>query len=88
MNELKTMPEKIVNLLSAVLVLIAGIYVIFFMPAALSLAPAMRLTLGIILILYFLIRIWYFVKKSTEKKPFGDDIELESHNKGLDKRVN
>lgn len=54
-------PEKIVNLLSAILVLIAGLYVIIFMPITLS--PAIRFLIGILLAIYFLLRLKLYFKK-------------------------
>jgi hypothetical protein len=54
-------PQKIVNLLSALLVLLAGFYVIIFLPLRIS--PAARVIFGILLIVYFLLRMRYFRKR-------------------------
>jgi len=57
----KMRPQKIVNLLSAVFVLLAGFYIIIFMPVGL---PGMaRLIIGILLVVYFLFRIKYYQRK-------------------------
>jgi hypothetical protein len=57
--------QKIVNLLSAIIVLIGGFYIIFFMPIALSLLT--RLIIGVLLVIYFLWRLNYFIRNSSEK---------------------
>jgi uncharacterized membrane protein HdeD (DUF308 family) len=57
-------PEKIVNLLSAILVLVAGFYVIIFMP--LQISPLAKILIGALIVIYFLLRLWYFFKKSKE----------------------
>lgn len=54
-------PEKIVNLLSAMIVMVAGLYVIIFMPIALS--PAIRFLIGILLTIYFLFRLKLYFRR-------------------------
>lgn len=78
-------PEKIVNLLSAVLVLFAGFYIIIFLP--LTISVTMKIIIALLLIIYFLIRIRVYLKKyrSGEKK---DVIDGYDHNKSLDKDRN
>ncbi len=78
-------PEKIINLVSAVLVLVAGFYVIFFMPITLS--PAMKGVIGLLLVIYFLIRLRHFKKRygADKNRPNGDKT---IENKGLDKNTN
>jgi uncharacterized membrane protein HdeD (DUF308 family) len=78
-------PEKIVNLLSAILVLIAGFYVIFFMPITLS--PAAKVIIGLLLLVYFSFRMRYFKKKYGNNKSRTDRPE-SIKNKGLDKNSN
>lgn len=67
MNESR--PQKIVNLLSALLVLLAGFYVIIFLPLRVS--PAARVIFGILLVIYFLVRLRYFKKRygGTKEEP-------------------
>jgi xanthine/uracil/vitamin C permease (AzgA family) len=78
-------PDKFVNLLSAFLVLIAGFYVIFFMPITLS--PAAKIIIGLLLLVYFSIRMRYFKKKyGSDKKPGDRSGSID--NKGLDKTAN
>ena len=78
-------PEKIVNLLSAVLVLFAGFYVIIFLPVKIS--DSMRILIGLLLLIYFLIRIRVYLKKYRpgEKQ---DVVDRHDHNKSLDKDGN
>jgi len=78
-------PEKIINMLSAVLVLIAGFYVIFFMP--ISLSPAAKAIIGVLLVLYFMIRMRHFRKKYGNDTKSSDNAET-INNKGLDKKMN
>lgn len=67
----KSRGQKLVNLLSAVIVLVGGFYIILFMPVALS--PFTRVAVGILLVIYFLWRLNYYVKNSQEKRkdPLG-----------------
>jgi uncharacterized protein (UPF0333 family) len=78
-------PEKIVNLLSAILVLAAGTYAIFFLPHDIS--PAARALLAAVLILYFSLRIRYYLKRSRESDK-SVDIDTIGDNKSLDKNGN
>jgi len=59
-------PQKIVNILSAIIVLIAGFYILFFMPAV-GLSGAAKTVIGILLILYFLFRIRYYSRKYNKR---------------------
>jgi len=63
--------QRLVNLLSAIVVLVGGFYIIIFMPFALS--PTVRIIIGVFLILYFLLRLNYYVRHSSERKadPLG-----------------
>lgn len=60
----KMRPQKIVNLLSAVLVLVAGFYIVIFMPVGLS--PIARVIIGLLLIVYFMFRIRYYQRKYNQ----------------------
>ncbi len=60
--------SKIVNLASAVIVLIGGMYILFFMPIAIS--PAAKLIVAFLLVVYFLWRVRYFNRRYN-KKPEG-----------------
>jgi len=78
---LNSRPEKIVNLLSAVLVLLAGFYAIIFLPLRIS--DTARVLIAIALILYFLIRLRVYRRKYGN----ADDkqvIDRYDHNKRLD----
>lgn len=55
----------IVSMVSAALVLIAGIYVVFFMPFELT--PTIRLLISILLALYLFIRIQYLRKQFKKR---------------------
>ncbi|UCD17208.1 MAG: hypothetical protein JSV44_12275 [Candidatus Zixiibacteriota bacterium] len=59
MDDMHSRPERIVNLLSAVLVLLAGFYVVIFLPLPVS--PGGRIAIGALVLLYFLWRVKYFV---------------------------
>jgi len=59
-------PQKIVNFLSAIIVLVAGFYVLFFMPLV-GISAAAKTVIGILLILYFLIRMRYFSRGPENK---------------------
>ncbi len=77
-------PEKIINLASAIIVLVAGFYVIFFMP--INLSPATKGIIGLLLVIYFLFRLRYFKRKYGGNKEGSDPDSIG--NKGLDKNVN
>jgi len=70
MEKLNSRPEKIVNLFSAILVLVAGIYLIFFMPNTL-LSPTARIIFGVVLIIYFVLRIILFLRRSRASDEGG-----------------
>lgn len=55
----------IVSMVSAALVLIAGIYVVFFLPF--DLTPAIRLLISVLLALYLFIRIQYLRKQFKKR---------------------
>jgi len=55
----------IVSMVSAALVLVAGIYVVFFMPFELT--PTIRLLISILLALYLFIRIQYLRKQFKKR---------------------
>ena len=59
-------PEKIVNLLTAILVLVAGMYVLIFLPLPTS--PLVKVIIGILILIYFLWRVRYFVRRYGNKK--------------------
>jgi hypothetical protein len=58
--------QRIVNLLSAIMVLLAGFYVIIFLPLRIS--PLARIIIGIFLILYFLLRLKLYMNKYKETR--------------------
>ena len=67
-------PEKIINLVSAVFVLVAGFYVIFFMP--INLSPMAKGIIGLFLVIYFLIRFRHFKRRygADKNRPDGDNV--------------
>ncbi len=67
----KSRGQKLVNLLSAVIVLVGGFYIILFMPIPIS--PLARIVIGILLVIYFLWRFNYYVRNSSgmKKDPLG-----------------
>jgi hypothetical protein len=54
-------PQRIINLLSAILVLVAGFYIIIFLPTGFS--GGVRILIGMLLVIYFLLRVKSFVKR-------------------------
>lgn len=60
-------PEKIINIISALLVLVGGFYVIIFMPIQIS--PVIRVLIGFLLVVYFLIRLRHFKKRYGNSSP-------------------
>lgn len=54
-------PQRIINLLSAILVLIAGFYIIIFLPTGFS--GGVRILMGLLLVIYFLFRLKYFMRR-------------------------
>jgi hypothetical protein len=76
-------PELAVNLISAILVLLVGFYAILFVPLPIS--DSVKILIGVLLIVYFLFRIKFFLKKYREAK---GDIERHDHNKILDNGEN
>ena len=69
----KSSGQKLVNLLSAVIVLIGGFYIILFMP--ISLSPFTKAVIGVLLVIYFLWRLRYYTRHSSGKPqdPLGRD---------------
>jgi hypothetical protein len=63
---LKSPAEKILNLSTAILVLVAGLYIIIFLPVSLSLP--VRIVMGILLLLYFSWRINYYVRQTRSRE--------------------
>lgn len=61
----KSRGQKLVNLLSALIVLVGGFYIILFMPVALP--AATRIVIGVLLTVYFLWRLNYYVKNNPDK---------------------
>ncbi len=82
---LNSRPERFVNLLSAILVLLAGFYVIIFLPLRIS--GTARILIGVILTIYFLIRIRVYWGRYGRSKS-EDVIDVHDHNKTLDKDAN
>jgi len=62
-------PEKIINIISALLVLVGGFYVIIFMPIQIS--PVTRVLIGFLLVVYFLIRLRHFKKRYGNNSSTG-----------------
>ncbi len=58
--------ERIVNLMSAILVLIGGLYVLIFMPV--NLPIGVRIVFGFLLLVYFVWRLRYYKKKIKENE--------------------
>ncbi len=58
--------ERIVNLMSAILVLIGGLYVLIFMPV--NLPIGVRIAVGFLLLVYFVWRLRYYKKKIKENE--------------------
>ena len=65
-------PQKIVNILSAIIVLIAGFYILFFMPDV-GMSPTAKMAIGILLILYFLFRMRYYSKRYNRREDTSED---------------
>jgi len=61
---MNTRPQRIVNLISAILVLLVGFYAIIFLPFRGS--PTVRILIGALLVIYFLFRLGYFFRKVKE----------------------
>jgi pilus assembly protein TadC len=77
--------ERIVNLFSAILVLIAGFYAIFFIPMRIS--TGLRIFLGILIIIYFFFRIRYYLRRVRSENN-KEVVDKDDHNKILDKSGN
>lgn len=69
---IRSRTDKILNLLSSTMVLLAGFYVLIFIP--LRIPGFTRVILGVLLVIYFLWRVKYVYKgqKKTED-PLGRD---------------
>lgn len=79
---IKSRAERIVNLLSAVLVLVAGFYIIVFMATGLSVT--VRIIIGVLLGFYFIWRIKYYLKGQKGRQTLTED-RPTANNKRLDK---
>jgi len=66
-------PEKIINLLTATLVLVVGIYVVVFLPLPMS--PLARVLIGALILLYFLWRVRFFMRRYGSAGNAEDDRE-------------
>lgn len=63
-------PQKIINMLTAILVLVAGIYVVVFLPLPIS--PLARVLIGVLILVYFLWRVRFFVRHYGSAKSETD----------------
>ncbi|MCP4705575.1 MAG: hypothetical protein GY865_13325 [candidate division Zixibacteria bacterium] len=81
---IRSRTDRILNMVSSTLVLLAGFYVIIFFP--LRLPGLVRVIIGILLVIYFLWRIRY----AYGSKMKTDDVlgRENSDNKPLDNQVN
>ncbi len=82
---IRSRTDRILNFVSSTLVLLAGFYVIIFLPIRLSIL--VRIIIGFLLIIYFLWRIRYAYggKIKAEEDVLG---RPDSGNKPLDNRGN
>jgi len=71
--------QRIVNLLSAILVLLAGFYVIIFLP--LHISGIARALIGVLLVVYFLFRLRYYTKRYGGDYDKARRIEEDEKNK-------
>ena len=71
--------QKIVNLLSAILVLSAGFYVIIFLP--LHISGTARALIGVLLVVYFLFRLRYYTKRYGSDSEKIDQVGRDEKNK-------
>lgn len=81
---IRSRTDRILNFVSSTLVLLAGFYVLIFLPLRLS--GLVRVVIGVSLVVYFLWRIRYAYKSKTKTEDVlrrGD-----SGNKPLDNQVN
>lgn len=81
---IRSRTDRILNFVSSTLVLLAGFYVLIFLPLRLS--GLVRVVIGVCLVVYFLWRIRYAYKSKTKTEDVlrrGD-----SGNKPLDNQVN
>ncbi len=62
--------EKLINLITATMVLLAGFYVILFLPVPFSMAG--RVLIGIILVLYFIWRLNQIRGRFGKESRLGD----------------
>jgi len=81
---IRSRTDRILNTVSSTLVLLAGFYVIIFMP--LRLPGLVRVIIGFLLVIYFLWRIRYAYRSKTKT----EDVlgRSDSNNKPLDNQVN
>lgn len=81
---IRSRTDRILNFVSSTLVLLAGFYVLIFLPLRLS--GLVRVVIGVSLVVYFLWRIRYAYKSKSKTEDVlrrGD-----SGNKPLDNQVN
>ncbi len=78
----KSRTERIINLLSAVLVLTAGFYIIVFMSTGLSVT--VRIIIGVLLGFYFIWRIKYYLRGPKGRESLTENGQTAT-NKRLDK---
>jgi len=81
---IRSRTDRILNFVSSTLVLLAGFYVLIFLPLRLS--GLVRVVIGVCLVVYFLWRIRYAYKSKTKT----EDVlgRVDSDNKQLDNQVN
>ena len=81
---IRSRTDRILNMVSSTLVLLAGFYVIVFMP--LRLPGLVRVIIGVLLVIYFLWRFRYaYGSKAKTEDVLG---RVDSDNKPLDNQVN
>ncbi len=78
---IRSRTDKVLNLATATLVLLAGFYVLLFIPLRIS--GMVKVMLGILLIIYYLWRVKYVNRKKTESA--GISGRETANNKLLDK---
>ncbi len=63
-------PQKIINMLTATMVLVVGIYVVIFLPLPMS--PLARIIIGVLILVYFLWRVRFFIRHYGSAKSETD----------------
>jgi DMSO/TMAO reductase YedYZ heme-binding membrane subunit len=79
---IKSRADRVLNLATAALVLLAGFYVLLFIPLRIS--GTAKIIFGVLLVIYFLWRVKYIIKK----RPESEDVlgRKTENNKSLDKK--